>query len=94
MLLKRIAIVTVAATIGFLSAACSDDSEDACKHINDVCKLKLDCSKANDDYDKLSDADKEKQDKAIDCVMDADTCDAIQKCGVGGSSSSSSTSGN
>lgn len=91
MLLKRILIASVVASVAILTAACGNDAEDACNHIKEKCEqLKsLDCSKANDEYDKLSDSDKEKQDKIIDCVMDADTCEAIGKCGVGGSSDSS-----
>lgn len=89
MILKRIVIVSMVGTFALLTAACSDDSKDACEHVNEVCAsqqgfTKQDCSKADESYDKLSDSDKEKADKQIECIMDADTCEAVTKCAMGG----------
>jgi hypothetical protein len=89
MLAKRILVVSIVASLGLLTAACSDDAEDACEHINEVCAsqqgfTKQDCSKSSENYDKLSDAEKEKADKLVDCVMDADTCTAVTACVTAG----------
>lgn len=90
MLLKRILIASIVASLGVLTAACSDDAEDACEHIKEVCKEasgSSDCSKANDEYDKATDAQKEAYDKIIECVMDAENCEAVAKCSSSAASS-------
>lgn len=96
------AILAVFAGLIVLAAACGNSSKDACEHMNELCassqsgpKVTADCSQAESKYDSLSDADKEKADKANDCINDATTCEAALKCalGSGGTSSSSSSSG-
>jgi hypothetical protein len=87
MFLKRMLIVSAVASLGLLTAACSHDAQDACNHINDICKSQqgfqsADCSKANDQYDKLSDSDKKKEDDLISCVMDANACSDAVKCAL------------
>jgi hypothetical protein len=89
MLLKRILVVSVVASLGVVIAACSDDAGDACEHLNEICASKegfqkADCSKAEAEYDKLSDSDKEKSDKVIECIMDKDSCDDAIKCALSG----------
>lgn len=89
MFFKKIVTVSVVAAIALAAAACSDSAEDACEHINEKCAsqegfTKADCSKSNDEYDKLSDSDKEKADKIKDCIMDADACTAIIACATSG----------
>jgi hypothetical protein len=84
-MLKKIVVVSIVAIITALTMACGNGAEDACDTINEKCAsqqgfTKQDCSKASDDYDKLSDADKEKADKYIDCVDDASDCAAIIAC--------------
>ena len=88
-MLKKTFIVGFVASLTFLVMACGNDAEDTCEHTNEKCAIqqgfvKADCSKASDNYDKLSDADKEKADKQADCINDADTCEAILKCAVSG----------
>jgi hypothetical protein len=91
-MLKKIIVLSVVSTIALLSMACSDDAEDACEHINEKCASQQgftanDCAKSNDEYDKLTDAQKEQADKLIECVMDKDSCEAITGCltsGAGG----------
>lgn len=84
-LIKRIVIASLVACFALLTAACSDDVEDACEHTNELCASKAgyqkaDCAKQNDAYDKLTDAQKEKADKQVECAMDADTCDGVIAC--------------
>lgn len=84
-MLKKIIVVSVVASIALLCAACSSDAEDACEHLNEICAskqgfTKMDCAKSKADYDKLSDADKEKSDKIIECIMDKDSCDQAAAC--------------
>lgn len=88
-MLKKIVVVSLVALVTLLTVACGNDAEDACEHINELCSsqegyVKGDCSKSSDDYDKLSDADKEKADKIADCINDADNCDAAVKCAFTG----------
>jgi hypothetical protein len=89
MLLKKILVLTVVGSLAVVIAACSDDAEDACEHINEICASKqgfqkADCSKSADEYDKLSDSDKEKADKMVECIMDKDGCDDALKCALTG----------
>ncbi len=86
---KKIVVVSLVACIALLTMACGDDSEDACEKVNELCASqegfsKADCSKSSDKYDALSDADKEKADKAADCIDDATTCEGAIKCAAGG----------
>lgn len=88
-MLKKIIVLSLVGSVAFLAAACGDDAEDACEHINEKCGSvqgfqKQDCSKAEENYDKLSDSDKEKADKQIECIMDADNCEGIAKCATSG----------
>ncbi|MFO0734232.1 MAG: hypothetical protein U0270_00055 [Labilithrix sp.] len=103
-------VAFVAAMVG-LAAACGNSIQDACEHANELCAnqpgftIKSDCSQAEAEYDKLPDAQKEKQDKAADCINDAESCTAVFQClvnsgavpsgssGTDTSSSSSSSSG-
>lgn len=81
---RSLTVVTVLAGIGLLAAACGNDAKDACERVNELCasqpSFKLDCSTSEDGYDKASDAEKEKADKAFDCVDDAKSCDAAVAC--------------
>src|SRR6478735_3207554 len=77
--LRSFGVVAVFATGLILVAACGNSAEDSCEKLNDLCAsqkgyVKADCSNAGDRYDKLSDADKEKADKASDCLDDAKDC--------------------
>jgi len=84
---KKAIVVCTTAIVVLLCTACSKDAEDACEHMNELCGTqegftKADCSKSKDDYDKLSDADKEKSDKMVECIMDANTCEAAVGCAL------------
>ena len=84
-MLKKIIVLSLVSTVALLSMACSDDAEDACEHINEKCASQQgftanNCGTANDEYDKLTDAQKEQADKLIECVMDKDDCAAITTC--------------
>lgn len=87
MLFKKIVVCGVVASLALLTAACSDSYEDVCEHINELnCSqgVKLDCKafaeEAEKAEDKATDAEKEKADKAKECIMDAESCDALAKC--------------
>lgn len=89
MIVKKAVVVSIVGTLALLIAACSDSAEDACEHINELCASqegfqKNDCSKSNDEYDKLSDSQKEGADKIKDCIMDAENCEAAIKCATTG----------
>lgn len=63
----------------------SDTTEDACNHINSVCKGEQgfetqDCSHSNDDYQNLSASDQQLADDIVPCVMGADDCETAFKC--------------
>lgn len=84
-MLKKIIVLSLVGSIALLVAACGDDAKDACEHTNEKCASqqgfqKQDCSKAEENYDKLSDSDKEKADKQVECIMDANDCAAIIAC--------------
>lgn len=82
---KKVLVVSLVASLTLLVMACSADAEDSCERANELCAsragfVKSDCSRSSDDYDKLSDAQKEKADRVIECIDDADSCDEVVKC--------------
>jgi hypothetical protein len=83
---KKVIVASAVGCVALLCAACSDDVEDACKRMKEKCAgdsfvSQLDCAAVKEQYEKASDAQKEKTDKNVECVMDAETCDAIKQCG-------------
>jgi hypothetical protein len=93
--LRSLSVVAVVAGGVVLVAACGNSAEDSCEKLNDLCGgqgLKADCSKASDNYDKLSDADKEKADKAADCIDNANDCKTGLACLAGNGVSTPGTS--
>lgn len=82
---KKVIIACAVACVSLLSVACGNDIKSACEHTNDICGStqgfqKIDCNKAEEEYDKKSDADKEKSDKAAECILDKDKCEDIVSC--------------
>jgi hypothetical protein len=72
-------------TTGTGTAAASDSAADACRHINEVCAdmrgfREQDCSQTNEQYEKLTPAEKERADKLVACVMGMKTCDGVTGC--------------
>lgn len=98
--LRSLSVVAVFAGGLILVAACGNSAKDSCEKLNELCSaqhLTSDCSQAEDRYDKLSDADKEKADKADDCIDDAKDCAGALAClaqnGAVSPGSSTSSSG-
>lgn len=60
----------------------TSDAKAACEHVNDVCDAYTsDCGRSNDDYNELSDSERGKADEVNECLMDAEDCDGVAKCG-------------
>jgi hypothetical protein len=84
-MLKKTLVICFVSLIALLTVACSDDSEDTCEHLNEICASKMgyqkiDCSTVNSKYDSASDAEKEKSDKVNECINDTDSCDTAIAC--------------
>jgi hypothetical protein len=96
-MLKKTLIVSMTAFLTILAISCKNDGESVCEKVNDLCHTSINCDQAGKDYDdrydKASDAEKEAADKYADCVDDADSCDAVTKCGASQVSVTTSSSG-